>query len=114
MNMKELLSNAKEFMESGEDNLIKKRFNASASDFFKSIVILCDYLIYGEIKRLPKNHNDRFQLLKIYFKEIYKKVNFLFEIYIKSYNLKTNAKEVLMLKNYSDELKRFVENKKRL
>ncbi len=111
--MKELLENVKEFMESGEDNLIKKRFNASASDFFKSIVILCDYLIYQEIKRLPKNHNDRFNLLKIYFGEIYIKVNLLFEIYIKSYNLRTNLKEVLALKNYSNELKGIVKNKKR-
>ena len=112
--MKELLRNAREFMESGEDNLIKKRFNASASDFFKSIVILCDYLIYQEIKRLPKNHNDRFSLLKLYFEDIYSKVNLLFEIYIKSYNLRTNLKEVLALKNYSNELQRIVQNKKRL
>ncbi len=112
--MEELLENAKEFIESGEDNLLKKRFNASASDFFKSIVILCDYLLYQEIKRLPKNHNDRFNLLRIYFENIYIKVNSLFEIYIKSYNLRTNLKEVLAIKNYSNELQRIVQNKKRL
>ncbi|MCR4327796.1 MAG: hypothetical protein NUV46_04420 [Nanoarchaeota archaeon] len=110
--MEGLLENAREFMDSGEDNLIKKRFNASASDFFKSIVIFCDYLIYGEIRRLPKNHNDRFNLLKIYFKEIYSKVCPLFEIYVKSYNFKMGLKEVLFLKNYSNELKRFIKNKK--
>jgi len=110
--MKELLENAREFIESGKDNLRKKRLNAAASDFFKSIVILCDYLIYKEIKRLPKNHNDRFNLLKIYFNKIYSKVGPLFEIYIKSYNVKMEIKEVLILKNYSDELERIIGNKK--
>ena len=108
--MKELLGNAREFIESGKDNLLKKRYNASASDFFKSIVIFCDYLIYKEIKSLPKNHNDRFNLLKIYFKNIHDKVSFLFEIYVRSYNLKMNLKEVLLLKDYSDELNRFVKD----
>ena len=108
--MKELLDNAKEFLESGEDNLVKKRHNVSASDFFKSIVICCDYLIYKEIRRLPKNHNDRFNLLKIYFKEIYSKVNHLFKIYIKSYNLKTRLREVLELKNYANEINKFIKN----
>jgi ribosomal protein S18 len=106
--MKELLENAEEFRESGNENLNKKRFNVAASDFFKSIVIFCDYLIYREIKRLPKNHNDRFNLLSIYFPEIYKNVNLLFKVYIKSYNLKMNFKEVVLLKKYSDELKRIV------
>jgi len=108
--MKELLDNAKEFFESGEDNLVKKRYNVSASDFFKSIVICCDYLIYKEIRRLPKNHNDRFNLLNLYFKEIYEKVNYLFKIYIKSYNLKTRLKEVLKLKNYANEIHKFIKN----
>jgi HEPN domain-containing protein len=108
--MKELLENAKEFRESGVENLEKKRYNASASDFFKSIVIFCDYLIYDQIKRLPKNHNDRFNLLNIYFKKIYEKVNFLFGIYVKSYNLKMNLKEVFLLKEYSDELEGIVNN----
>lgn len=110
--MNKLLENANEFRESGEDNLSKKRFNASASDFFKSIVIFCDYLIYENIKRLPKNHSDRFNLLKIYFQEIYSKVHLLFDVYIKSYNVKTQRKEVLKLREYSNELKRIVENKK--
>lgn len=74
--MKELLENAKEFRESGIENLEKKRYNVSASDFFKSIVIFCDYLIYNQI----------------------------------NYNLKMNLKEVLLLKEYSDELERIIKD----
>jgi len=103
-----LLDNAREFLNSAKDNFVKKRYNVSASDYFKSIVIFCDYLIYGEIKRLPKNHNDRFNLLKSYFNKIYEKVSFLFGIYIKSYNLKTKREDVLKLEKCANEIKEFI------
>ena len=108
--MKELLENANEFLESGKENFEKKRFNVSASDYFKSIVIFCDYLIYREIKRLPKNHSDRFNLLKLYFEEIHDKVSSLFKEYIKSYNLKRNKEDCIELEKYANEIKRIAEN----
>jgi len=110
--MEELLKNVNEFLESEEDNLNKKRFNAAVSDFFKAIVILCDYLIYREIKIMPKNHNQRFSLLERYFKKIYEKVSELFETYTKSYNLRLEEKEAIKLKNYANALKNFILNKK--
>jgi len=103
--MKELLENAEEFLQSGEENLEKKRFNVAVSDFFKAIVIFSDYLIYKEIKILPKNHIERFSLLKIHFYSIYKEISKLFNLYIKSYNKKLNLQDVLRLKRYANELK---------
>jgi hypothetical protein len=103
--MENLLGNAEEFLESGEDNLRKKRFNASVSDFFKAIVILCDYLLYREIKALPKNHAERFSLLKIHFNSIYREISELFNIYTLSYNQKLNEKDVLKLREYAYQLK---------
>jgi len=110
--MDELLTNAGEFLESGEDNLKKGRFNASVSDFFKAIVILCDYLIYREIKIIPKNHNQRFSLLKNYFVEIYVKVSRLFKTYTKSYNLRLGKSDAIKLRGYTNELKAFILDKK--
>jgi len=110
--MKELLENANEFLESGRENFNKKRYNVSASDYFKSIVIFCDYLIYNEIKRLPKNHSDRFNLLNLYFKKEYEIVSSLFKKYVKSYNLKMNREDCIELGEYANEIKRIAENKK--
>lgn len=90
----------------------KKRYNAGASDFFKAIVILCDYLIYQEIKTLPQNHNDRFILLKKYFPNIYANVSDLFKIYTDSYNLRLEKSDTNKIKNYTYELKRYTDNKK--
>lgn len=110
--MNELIENAKEFLHSGEDNLDKKRYNAASADFFKAIVIICDYIIYTEIKRLPKNHADRFSLLEKYFPNIHSKVSSLFKIYIDSYNLKVPEKDALKTREYANDLKnRFLDKK---
>lgn len=110
--MDHLLDNAGEFFESGEDNLLKGRYNASTSDFFKSIVVLCDFLIYSQIKRLPKNHSDRFNLLENYFGEIYGVVSKLFKPYTDSYNLKSTKEEAIKFKEYAKKLEEFVRDKK--
>lgn len=110
--MKELLENANEFLESGKENLNKKRYNASLTDFFKAIVIFCDFLIYEQIRVLPKNHGQRFSLLKKHFPEIYSKISELFKLYTLSYNFKSKLNDVLEVKKYAYELKGFCENKK--
>ena len=110
--MEDLLKNVKEFLESGRENLSKNRFNAAVSDFFKAIVILCDYLIYKEIRVIPKNHNERFLLLERYFKDIYKKVSEFFRTYTKSYNLRLEKEKADELGRYANELKNFILNKK--
>ncbi|MBS3066288.1 hypothetical protein J4205_00545 [Candidatus Pacearchaeota archaeon] len=110
--MDDLLKNAKEFLESGEENIKKRRYNASVSDFFKAITILCDYLIYKEIKILPKNHNDRFFLLKKYFVSIHDNVSELFKIYIDSYNLRLKLEDALKIEFYAYGLKKYTETKK--
>lgn len=102
---KDLLKNIEEFIESGEENIRKERYNASVSDFFKAIVILCDYLIYKEIRLMPKNHNERFSLLKKYFNDVYKDVSELFEIYTKSYNLRLDEKDAIKVRGYAYELR---------
>jgi len=110
--MKELLENANEFIESGEENLIKKRYNAATADFFRASSNICDYIIYQDTKIIPKNHNERFQLLKKYFTEIYEKIYELFKTYRESYNLKMKKQDAEKIKKYCYELKNTIRNKK--
>ncbi len=109
--MKEILDNAYEFLESAEDNVKKERFNAAVSDFFKAIVTFYDYLIYQEIKIIPKNHNERFSLLEKYFNNIYGKVIELFKKYRESYNLRLKKEDALNLKAFAYELRDFIKSK---
>ncbi|MEM4271847.1 MAG: hypothetical protein QXD13_02060 [Candidatus Pacearchaeota archaeon] len=110
--MKEILENAEEFLASGEDNLRKQRWNAAVSDFFKAIATFCDYLLYKEMKILPKNHNERFNLLKIHYAKIHEKILELFEKYRESYNLRLTKEDANSLKAYANELRDFIKSKK--
>lgn len=110
--MIEIVENALEFLESGEDNLKKNRWNAAVSDFFKAISNFCDYMLYKKIRVFPKNHNERFQLLEKYFKEIYNKIIELFKKYRESYNLRLKKEDALELKLFAYELKKLAEDKK--
>lgn len=107
----ELLSNIDEFLDSGNDNLEKNRYNAAVSDFFKTIVVCCDFIIYKNIKAIPKNHNDRFSLLKKYFGDIYNEVSKLFVLYTKSYNLRLTKKDAVNVRSYANELRDKVNKK---
>lgn len=109
-----LLENSKEFFESGEDNLKKKRYNAATDSFFKATVTLCDYYINKKIHLLPKNHTERFELLEINFPEVYKIIRKLFTSYRKTYNLKSDAEDALRTKRGYNEVKRIFESKKNL
>lgn len=109
--MIELLKNADEFLESGDENIKKERYNAAVSDFFKAIVIFSDYLIYKEIKILPKNHNERFFLLRTYFKEIYRKASAFFKTYTESYNFRLSKEDAIKLREYANELRNFANKK---
>ena len=108
----DLLKNAEEFLASGDDNLKKKRFNAAVADFFKAIAILCDYLIYEEMKIKPKNHSDRFSLLRKYFSDIYQETSDIFKVYTMSYNLRLSEKDAEKLRDYAYGLKNRIFNKK--
>ncbi len=108
--MKELLTNADEFIESGEEDLAKKRYNVAIANFFRAISNICDYLIYKDTKIIPKNHNERFQLLQKYFLEIYQEVYKLFKIYRESYNLRMKKEDAEKIKAYCNELRNKITN----
>ena len=110
--MRELLENAKEFLESGEENIKSKRNNAAVADFFKAIVILCDDKLYSEIRSLPKNHTERFKLLQQHFPGIYMKVSALFKKYTDSYNFRLTSKDANTIKSYAYELYNTTANNK--
>ena len=108
--METILENVQEFLDSGKENYTKKRYNVCVSDYFKAIVIQCDYLIYREIRKYPKNHRERFQLLEQYFLEIYSKVSELFSTYTDSYNNRLGEKDAKKIMEYANELRRIVKN----
>lgn len=89
-----LLSNFKEYYQTGLDSVSKKKYNSAANEFFKAFITLCDIAIYRKLKLLPDNHDDRFIMLKINFPEIFKADVSLFDVYRKTYKLRLSLEEV--------------------
>lgn len=106
----ELLKNAEDLISSADDNLEKGRYNPAVSDYFKAIVILCDFLIYKMRRILPKNHGERFDILKIHFEDIYSLVSSLFKKYIESYNLRMSKEDALVMKENVTKIKELIKN----
>ncbi len=108
---KDLLLNFKDFYNSGNDELEKKRYNPAISSYFKAIVILCDWKIYKERALLPKNHAERFNFLKQYFPKAYQLINPIFKEYRESYNLRIGETAVLKVKENVEKIKSLFEFK---
>jgi len=105
----DIKANIKEFLESAEEDFIKKRFNSAIASYFKAISNICDLKIY-QIKRiLPKNHSERFLFLKYSFPEVYTIVNSLFNTYVKTYNLRLGLKEAIIFKENVSKIRKILE-----
>lgn len=104
MGLKELKLNTIEFYESGKDDLEKDRFNSAASDFFKALVTLCDYLIYRKSRTTPENHKERFKITKGNFPTANEVLNCLWEAYIKSHNERLAREETLKIKKGAEKV----------
>jgi len=107
----DLKANIKEFLESAEENFVKKRYNSAINSYFKVITNLCDLEIYKTKRILPKNHSERFLFLKISFYEVYEVVNSLFNEYTKIYNKRLGEKEALLFKENVKKLMQIFEKK---
>jgi len=98
MSETDLLANARDFWNSGNDDITKKRYNPSVASLYKSLSCLCDIVIYRKIRILPSDHTDRFNLLKMHSPALYKIASNLFNLYIKSYDFRITKEQVQQMK----------------
>jgi len=75
-----------EEFEGAQEQLEKERFKNAAILFSKALFALCDLIIYSKLNKLPKNHGERFRILKEYFPEIYSGVDNIFSHYTDAYS----------------------------
>lgn len=106
MDKKELLLvNIKEFLREAKSAAKNKSFNSSVTLYFKALAVIADYHILNKEGIIPKNHTERFNILRSRYKEIYDILNKDFPIYQQSYriNLSREYSEVL-----EDDVKRLI------
>ncbi len=64
----------------------KKGMNSeSVSNYFKSMFAICDLVLYRKIKIIPKDHTERFSLLKRNSYFLYEMLDRLFSTYRETY-----------------------------
>ncbi len=95
--MEDLIRTFIEEYEGGKDEAKKERYRNATILFSKAMFALCDFVIYEKLKRLPKNHTERFRILEEYFNDIYGTVDEVFGKYQDTYTkpaLEESCKEI--------------------
>ncbi|CUX77738.1 hypothetical protein [Thermococcus chitonophagus] len=72
VNLDELRSNIKEYLEDADYLFNKGHYNSVLNLYFKALVAICDYIILRDTGRLPRNHAERFRILEEKYPEIYR------------------------------------------
>ena len=80
-----LENNAKEYFNSGEENLKKERYNSAVVLFFKCLIALADLYILKNTGEAPSSHTNRFKTLQEKFPSEYNLVDKDFPFYQNSY-----------------------------
>ncbi|MEK6913171.1 MAG: hypothetical protein AABW47_00680 [Nanoarchaeota archaeon] len=80
-----LTDNAREYYNSGKEELNKKRNNSAVVLFFKCLISLCDLYILKKTGETPSSHTHRFKVLKEQFPNEYNIVDKDFPFYQDSY-----------------------------
>lgn len=76
---------AREYFNSGEDELKKERYNSAVVLFFKALVALVDLYIFQNTGSTPSSHGDRFRIIQEKHLEIYNILDKDFPFYQDSY-----------------------------
>lgn len=94
-----LLENIKEFIKQAEKASKDNSYNSAVTLLFKAMAVMCDLFILKKEGFIPKNHTERFQVLKQKHFEIYKILNKDFPVYQQSYRIKLNKDYMKVLEN---------------
>jgi hypothetical protein len=103
-NIEQLKENAREFLSEARQSEINNSLNTSATLYFKAIVVAIDYFILTKEKFIPKNHTERFEILREKYQKFYQILDRDFPLYQKTYSLKVNKEQVELLKDDCKEI----------
>lgn len=106
--MTDFIKKARDYFISGIINERIKHLDVATSDYFKSLAAINDYML-SKINLFPKNHEERFDMLKENLPIFYKLTSSLFLTYRKAYTKEITADEIQFLK---EKIKEAFENAK--
>jgi uncharacterized protein (UPF0332 family) len=107
MNGKEriLTENYDEYFELAEKALKTKKYNSSATLFFKAIIAATDIFLLKKEGTTPSSHTNRFRLLQEKYSKLYEILDKDFPFYQDSYTKKMNKEAVEVLREDAKRIK---------
>lgn len=73
-------------------------YSEAATNFFKALFAADDIALFNKLKIEPKDHTERFSLLKTNFPKLYTITDKLFSAYRRTYTQDLNQEEVTLIK----------------
>jgi hypothetical protein len=104
-----LIENIKEFVGEAKEAKLNKAYNSSVTLFFKALAVSCDLYILRKEGFIPKNHTERFEILRAKYKDIYQILNKDFPVYQQSYRLKLGKEYAQVLEKDAKKLIKITE-----
>jgi len=95
----EIKENIKEYIEDADMLFERGRYNSALNLYFKALVGICDYIIFRDTRRLPRNHSERFRILENRYPDIYDIVDYHFTHYRRAYMKRAEKEWVEVLKD---------------
>lgn len=92
----------KTFLEEYESSIILKKYSKNKSITIllsKALFALTDFIIFKKYHKLPKNHSERFRILKEKFPLTYSVVDSLWDEYTNSYSKPALIDSIILLEN---------------
>jgi HEPN domain-containing protein len=111
-----LVENAIDFFETAEEKTGQGKYTVAVVNHFKALISLVDFMIFDETGILPKDHEERFKILRYKHPEVLGLVSSSYGSYRKAYREKLSRydaeslrEEVLKIAEKCGLLERFVE-----
>lgn len=95
--MTDLVLKAKNYLIIGKIAEDKEMFDVACTTYFKSLAAVNDFIL-SKIKLFPKDHNDRFLMLKEKEPFLYKLTSSLFLVYRRTYTCNLDKQETISLR----------------
>ena len=85
---KDLLDNIKNFLQSADIVYSNKDYTSATILYFKALFCALDLIILQKFGKTPKDHSERFKILKDDFFELYEILDKIYSVYRETYTLK--------------------------
>jgi len=95
--MVDFIKKARDYFISGVINERIKHLDVASSDYFKALAAVNDFVL-SKIDLFPKNHEERFDMLKEHFPIFYKITSSLFLTYRRAYTKEITISEINLIK----------------